>query len=318
MNDTRHRVKITAENWNPSLKFEWGRPEFTSDDGIGSLGSLHQAGNSIIAIGGFVGGRLHAMGSGVMVAPGLALTATHVMTEFSKKSGPVFCTFLPNGGMRAWLPYESNAAVGHSDFVGFARHERVLTSDLTLVSCVLTSDAHEQHPLMMAPLELELPLPGRRLWAVGFREGELASNATGIIPFISSGLVTACYPHGRGSNLASTCIEVRMDTVGGMSGGPVFNADGRVVGIVSTSFGGDDGLGPTYVTLIWDAMRLAVRAPWPRGSWPTEDTDFFKARDLGLAKIKGNVSRDASWNVTLDLTPAEQQMLAETRRPHHT
>lgn len=316
MSDSRHSVLITPENWEPDLKFNWGRPEFSAEDGIGSLDSLHQAGDGIVAVGGFVDEQIRGVGSGVMVAPGLILTATHVLKEFPKGSdGPVFCTFLPDGAARAWLPYESNTVTGPGLFVGFGTPEKPLICDVSLVSCVLVSEAHEHHPMMIAPLELELPLPNQRLWAVGFREGELVDGATGMIPFVSSGLVSTCYPHGRGRHLASTCVEVAMDTVGGMSGGPVFNEDGRVVGIVSASLSGDDGLGPTYVTLIWDAMRIGVRSPWPRGLWPKGDTDLLKARDLGLAQIKGGVRRDVEGNVVLDVSSEAMQILLESTPP---
>ncbi|WP_142916619.1 trypsin-like peptidase domain-containing protein, partial [Klebsiella pneumoniae] len=68
---------------------------------------------------------------------------------------------------------------------------------------------------------------------------------------VSSGLVTAAFPQGRGERMPAPCIEVEMDTMGGMSGGPVVDSDGNVIGVVSSSFDG----GPSYVTLIWDALN---------------------------------------------------------------
>ena len=249
----KHTALITAENPNvASLQFNWGRPEFTADDGLGSLESLYQAGDAIVAVAGFLGDELITMGSGVMIGPGLMLTATHVLDEFPRTGpGPVFLTFLPGGLTRAWLPSDVVTASGRSEF-GAVGEDRKKVSDLTLISCALHSDAHIAYQLSLVPIEVCLPLPGERLWAVGFRHGSIEADTRGLILMITSGIVTECFVHGRGERLPSTCVEVSMESLGGMSGGPVFNKEGRVVGIVSSSFDG----GPTYVTLVWDVMRL--------------------------------------------------------------
>ena len=90
-----------------------------------------------------------------------------------------------------------------------------------------------------------------------------------------------------------------------MSGGPVYNEDGRLVGIVSSSIDG----GPTYVTLVWDAMRFgSVKSPQDR-VWPCQTLDLFKAKKLGLVRIKGKARRDAARNVTLELTEEQMEFL---------
>ncbi len=105
--------------------------------------------------------------------------------------------------------------------------------------------------------------------------------------------------------MPSVCIEVAMECWGGMSGGPVYNKDGRLVGIVSSSLDS----GPAYVTLVWDAMRFSsVKSPQDR-VWPCQALDLFKAKELGLVRIKGKVRRDADRNITLDLTKKEMEFL---------
>jgi hypothetical protein len=304
-----HSVQITEENPDlAALKFQWPRPEFTPDDGIGSLDSLHQAGDAVIAVAGFFDDQLIIMGSGVMIAPNLMLTATHVLDEFPREgSGPVFLTFLESGA-RAWIPAGVVTTSGQSEYRK-PGEDRKFVSDLSLVSCALHSDAHASHPLLLAPLELRLPLPGERLWAVGFKHGAIDEDVTPISPTITSGIVTACFPNGRGERMPSSCVEVAMETLGGMSGGPVYNDDGRVVGIVSSSLEG----GPTYITLVWDAMRISVDTP-PLGVWLSETMDLFKGMELGLVKIKGNVTRDGDWNVTLELTTEEMEIIAASQK----
>ena len=308
----KHIVQITTENPDLSiLEYSWVRPEFTADDGIGSLANLYQAGDAIIAVAGYFGEQLISVGSGVMIAPGLMATATHVLDEFPRTgSGPVFLTFLEGGVARAWLPTDVVTASGPSEFVTFGE-QRKIVSDLSLASCALHSDAHALRALSLASIELCLPLPGQRLWAVGFRQGTIDQDATALTPLVTSGIVTACFANGRGDRMPSACVEVSMESWGGMSGGPVYDADGRLVGVVSSSF----DVGPTYVTLIWDAMRLGVNAP-QQGVWPCQTLDLFKGMELGLVKIKGQVKRDSDWNVTLVLTKEEMEVLVASQGPN--
>ena len=80
-----HKVQVSTNNSDlAKLERQWGRPAFTPDDGIGSLDSLHQAGNAIVAITGYFEDQLISIGSGIMIAPGLMLTATHVLEEFPR------------------------------------------------------------------------------------------------------------------------------------------------------------------------------------------------------------------------------------------
>lgn len=246
------------------------------------------------------------LGSGVMVGPGLLLTATHVLDEFPREgTPPAFLTFLPSGA-RAWLPIDISNLSGPDPFDEGQRRE----SDLTLVSCTLNSAAQEQHPLMLAPLQVGLPLIGERLWAMGYRHGDLVNGTASVTPLVSSGRVTAVYPQGRGQHMPAACIEVDMDTKGGMSGGPVVNANGDVVAIVSTSYDG----GPSYVTLIWDALRLNVRSS-VRPFSSRRRLNLFTAGDLGLVRMKGNVKRRRSGDVTLTMSDAEMALLMQSVRP---
>lgn len=300
----KHSVLITTattELWK--LKRSWRTSEFTDDDGIGPMDSLYQAGDSLVGVARGGDRRFLLVGSGVMVGPGLLLTATHVLDDFPRSGPPpVFLTFLPDGA-RAWLPIDVVTSSGRSP----SDMERLRTSDMSVVSCTLNSDARSHCPLVLAPLKAALPLRGERLWAFGYRQGDVDGDAPEVTPLVSSGLVTAVFPNGRGERMPAACVEVAMDTWGGMSGGPVANAQGYVVGIVSSSFEG----GPSYVTLIWDALRHSVRSAHPivegRGR-----ISLFTARNLGLVKLYGNVRRQRSGDVVIRMTPDEIRLLAES------
>ena len=299
-----HTVLITPDNPAlPELELSWATGEYSVEDGIGPLRSLHEAGDALVAVATLDDNGATILGSGVMVGPGLLVTATHVLDELSRAGiAPLFMTFLP-GGARAWLPFDGITLSKPSEF----DDQRRVVSDLSLVSCGLNSEAHANFPLMLAPMQIALPLIGERLWAIGFRHEAIEERAALVTPLISSGLVTAAYPNGRGERMASPCLEVNMDTVGGMSGGAVVNADGYLVGILSSSFDG----GPSYVTLIWEALRLRVKGTIPKLQ-VQETVSLLGAKALGLVKLKGDVQRNPWGDFTLNLSGEEKRLIADT------
>jgi hypothetical protein len=300
-----HSVQITADNsMLSSLELSWQTAVFTAEDGIGPLSSLHEAGDSLVAVA-YLDKKegLTVLGSGVMVGPGLLVTATHVLDEFAQKDrGPVFLTFLSDGA-RAWLPIDVATLSKPSEF----DESRIVTSEMSLVSCTLNSEAHPNSPLMLAPMQVALPMIGERLWAMGFRHQAIKERAALVTPLISSGLVTAAYPNGRGERMVSPCFEVNMDTLGGMSGGAVVNDEGYLVGILSSSFEG----GPSYVTLIWEALRLGVRGAIPKLQASKKIT-LISAKAKGQVKLKGNVERNPWGDITFRLSEGENRLLMDS------
>lgn len=307
-----HTVLITADN--PALadlELSWGTVEYTAEDGMGPLRSLHEAGDALVAVAILNEVGVTILGSGVMVGPGLLVTATHVLDEISQDgSPPMFMTFLPDRA-RAWLPLAVTTLSKPSEF----DDRRTVVSDMSLVSCTLNSEAHEMFPLMLAPMQIALPLIGERLWAIGFRHQAIEDRAALVTPLVSSGLVTAAYPNGRGERMASPCIEVNMNTVGGMSGGAVVNAEGYLVGILSSSFEG----GPSYVTLVWEALRLRIKGAVPKLQ-AQQTVSLLGAKALGLVKLKGDIHRNPWGDLTLNLSHEEKRLIADSaeksfRRP---
>lgn len=302
-----HSVLITPDNPALSdLELSWRTAVFTAEDGIGPLRSLHEAGDALVAVARMDEEGITVLGSGVMVGPGLLVTATHVLEEFPREGPvPVFLTFLSDRA-RAWLPIDLATLSKPSEF----DERRAVVSEISLVSCTLNSDAHADLPLMLAPMQIALPLIGERLWAVGFRHQAIKDSAALVTPLVSSGVVTTAYPSGRGERMPSPCFEVNMDTLGGMSGGAVVNGGGNLVGILSSSFDG----GPSYVTLIWDAIRLRVKGPIPKLQ-ASDTISLLGAKALGQVKLKGNVRRNPWGDLTLRLSYEENKLLARSVPP---
>ena len=74
-------------------------------------------------------------------------------------------------------------------------------------------------------------------------------------------VVTELYPKGRGDSQQWPCIQVEGNIKSGMSGGPVINAKGEVVGIVSSSFPStEDGPGTGFFINL-TSIDLSMIAP---------------------------------------------------------
>lgn len=263
-------------------------------------------GEACVAIGKpLVGGEVEFVGTGTMIALGVCVTATHVLDALGQDQ-PVLYAFLPSGKARVW-------ALTRSDhFRAIHRHpvtpenDRLEKHDLSLLACELISEPVGEEPIGLLPVAMAIPAVGDRLTAYGY------SVAEGEAPqmFVTSGLVTNVYPDRRDPMLPNPCVEVDMTTRAGMSGGPVINAHGRVVGVLSTSVGNHEQGRPTFVSLVWQADLLSVGRSWPESkwSWRADAIGTLKAaRQDGLADIKGHAGEhpiDGRWYVEtpLDLT----------------
>ena len=303
----QHSFMVTEENpLLADLKLSWASMVFSSDDGISSMRSLHEAGDSLVAVAYLNDDGPSFLGSGVMVAPGLLLTATHVLDELrALGKHPIFLTFLPTGA-RGWLAKESRNLMRESKY----EEGEANPSDLTLVSCTLNSDALADYPLSLGTLRVGLPLVGERLWAFGFRHGLVEDGVASVSPMVSSGLVTAAFPQGRGERMPAPCIEVEMDTMGGMSGGPVVDSDGYVIGVVSSSFDG----GPSYVTLIWDALNYRIGGTVP-ALMKYQNVSLLTAKAMGLSRVKGSIERKPWGDIVFTLSEDEMELMKLSSDP---
>jgi serine protease Do len=143
-----------------------------------------------------------------------------------------------------------------------SRHQ--IGPDIAGMSAVLQPDAPPFHTV---PVSFKTyPKAGEVVFAVGYPELSLqALHGDKIERYLREGMfgvygtVTNLYPNGRGR--ASPGFEVEADWPSGMSGGPVFNQLGEVIGVVSSSLPpSDEGPGIGYATslaMIQNASGLA-------------------------------------------------------------
>ncbi len=204
----------------------------------------------------------HIIGSCFFVAPGIAITAWHVIKDFLPKNTAgvaeaefnviSFRGFLVSNKASVW-PVNS-MSVGEYEGRG---------SDLTVLGCCLSGShpKYKSHPKLI--ISERMPLKGEELFSIGMKQKEPRKwgDELSIEAFESVGVVTDIFENGRGFGLRGPCFALSSGATGGMSGAAVFNTDGEVVGILSS--GVEDSLtGYSMVSSIIPALDHQVSNLW--------------------------------------------------------
>lgn len=196
-------------------------------------------------------------GSAVLVAPGVALCATHVIephadTLMASATG-VICIAIARHGLNIWR---------------VRKVSNVPNTDLTLLGLSLASAPPPTGMFYQAAITTRLPRVGEKLAITGFRAIADESKIVGSKEFSISGRVLVCtgevserYLKRRDASFVRwPALEVQCPAWGGMSGGPVFDERGLLVGLLCSSFG---DAGPSYVSLLWPALTHGFQGGWP-------------------------------------------------------
>jgi S1-C subfamily serine protease len=200
-------------------------------------------------------------GSGVLVAPGVAITARHVIEaeEARLMAGElaIICSGITPDGLTIWRVHQVTL-VGNADIA------------LLMIQCASALP----RILHQVTLTTRMPRVGERLAIAGIRHHATASvnieADLDLSMMVAQGAVTARYERARDRVLLpSPCFEVDCPALGGMSGGPAFDEDGFLVGLVSSSLEGHPG-GPTYLSLPWPALPERIHPCWPEGLYRKE------------------------------------------------
>jgi hypothetical protein len=145
-------------------------------------------------------------------------------------------------------------------------------SDIAILVLRYTTDLPPDNLFKMAAVTTRLPAIGEQVSMIGFTASQTEFSRQPMSAAIwghvraSVGTITARYPHGRDRvMMPGPAFEVASSASGGMSGGPVFDHHGFLVGIVATSLGAEDHVGPSYVSLLWPALTSPIDGEWPNG-----------------------------------------------------
>ena len=198
-------------------------------------------------------------GSGVLVAPGIALCATHVIKPNIEAimQGVVGCVALA-------------ICKGYTLVWRIKKITFVPNSDLTILGMSLASPLPAHSKFNMAAISTRTPKPGESLLLTGFRASAYSfpvgnQNENKFMEYSGNvlacnGPVTKIYATARDiSMLPWPTIEVDCPSFGAMSGGPVFDCFGKLVGLLSSSY----DTGPSYISMVWPALVTDFEGGWP-------------------------------------------------------
>lgn len=219
----------------------------------------------LLAVGFQDGDTIKIEGSAVMVAPGVALTARHVFDQWwdviNRKGIAPFLIAGCSWGHQLWSITNIN---------------KVQATDLALLTLVPASELPPGRKFHQATISARPPVVGEPVLVAGFRAGapsfriENAVARLNIQPLGAVGRVKAVHINQRDSVvLPFPVVEIDCSAVGGMSGGPVFDQAGHLIGIISLSMETDDDLGPTYASLAFLALGWRIPTSWPPGLLPS-------------------------------------------------
>ena len=238
---------------------------------------LAQLDGVLLALDWVVRDTHHIWGSAVMVAPGVALTARHTVDAMRHEG------FLRKGG-------------GYLLALGFYDHGMVVWNpnsftwigdgDLAILTLSLRSTA--QPAVSIATLAARQPLVGEIVSLVGFAASEtkfenLTRDRGAVVDLLGSvGPVADLYPQGRDrQTLPNPAAGVSAKTVGGMSGGAAFDAQGRLIGIITS------GIDETssFISMSWPSVFTPIEIAWPPGRIP-EPTSLHALAQRGFCRIE--------------------------------
>jgi hypothetical protein len=206
------------------------------------------------------GEKSWCMGSAVMVAPGVALCASHVIEphieDLMQMRVEGVCFGVASQGPQGWR----------------IRNVRgTALSDVCIISLESASEIPADNTFYKASITTRLPAIGEQLTVSGFRPVQRVFHSDfkgeaqlGALLKISMGTVTQQFPRGRDRLLVPwPALEIDCPAWGAMSGGPVFDNRGFLVGLISRSLETADEPSPMICSLLWPILASHFDGGWP-------------------------------------------------------
>lgn len=195
------------------------------------------------------GNRYFLVGTGFFIADrGVFSTAKHVIQDFCDSNGVLKCDLVA-------IQFRGNKFVIRK-IGGFALHPMADVA-VGVLELMIIKDSGKYFANNWSAIGSKRPQKGDKLFTYCYPETIVSYEelqAINVIPTEYEGVVVEEYPDGRdGYMLPSTCYQVEMNIVGGASGGPVFDQNGLIVSLNSTSYEGEY---ITFVSCIQDILDL--------------------------------------------------------------
>lgn len=222
----------------------------------------------------FEGGKTHVIGTAVLIAGHLAVTAGHVLddilTRFGKGHLEDGTYTISDYAVRLYQILPGPEYVVWNVFTSW----RCPDSDLAVLHLGLLDRSDPDKPIVWRnpAMHFTSPAVGTTIVAFGYHSSQVKTTPKSDggyhldlddKPTASTGVVEEILIAGQPSgNFTFPCYRVAARFDGGMSGGPVFDDAGVLRGIISgTLFAGDDTNAPiSYVCMLWPLLRLLISA----------------------------------------------------------
>lgn len=229
-------------------------------------------------------------GSAFFIAEGVAISAKHIFDEYlpTDLSGTIYS----DASVEIHLIYFDPVK---RDNAGIFPVEIITTtsfnSDIVILSCCSSKD---NSPMLIptAILSSVAPAVGDRLHAMGLVQTSYNFEDHSVYHkynyYLGKGIVTDTFPNGRDRQVPSSCVQFETFMPSGTSGGPVFNEDGCVVGLISTSIGDKHH---SILTLIFTgstcaSLLLGIGDQSVNTKWYTKKPINYQIRDLPLFLVR--------------------------------
>jgi len=193
--------------------------------------------------------RWQIIGTGFFIANnGLFATAKHVLNDVinsrNQQTRPIAAFNFPENKqyiirpiLKAFMHNKADVAIG---YLAAAIHNKT------------------KQPLISTRVKLTKrpPAIGDQIHTYAYPESRAEEGKIIFSPNYYEGEITEIHPDGRDSvMLPTSCFRSNMIILGGASGGPVFNTDGKVFGINSTGW---EGVKESYVSDIKDLLSITI------------------------------------------------------------